>query len=162
MADSTKPTLPSPMADITKRSTHSVLRVWSRISNPPQLHVPVTASTNRCTRGFEVNLPAILAPALLPRDARAYQTRLAPQPLLSWAFPCASGLRPSARPALGLWFSGLHIFTPWWLLKNIFLAAQGCLPAGRKGEEELAASHLRTSPGIDLSQQKEPGIFLPN
>lgn len=73
MADSTKPTLPSPMADITKRSTHSAL--WSRISNPLQLHVPVTASTNRCTRGFEVNLPAILAPALFLTDARAYETR---------------------------------------------------------------------------------------
>jgi hypothetical protein len=47
-------------------------------------------------------------------------------------------------------------------LKNTFLVANGCLPAGRKREEELAASHLRTSTGIDLSQQKELGIFLPN
>lgn len=87
---------------------------------------------------------------------------LAPEPPLSWALGSPSWLWPYAESALYLEFSGPVFFHTMVALKNTFLAANGCLPAVRKREEELAASHLRTSTGIDLSQQKEPGIFLPN
>lgn len=95
----------------------------------------------RCSAAFERS-QGLSGSAWLPRPHEA-----GPSPAVGAPAICTS-------PVV-FWPTFFHTMVA---LKNIFLAANGCLPAGRKKEEELAASHLRTSAAIDLSQQKGPAF----